>query len=129
MSNELTPAEVLATKLFGWKCDDSKNNLPERDREYSRISDAGYTQWACIKIERGEEIFGERSWPDFTDERLAWYWIRRVEDALRALDKDLFDDYMICVTRKCDYDRRDAWLATVAQRLEAATRVIKEAGL
>ena len=119
----MTPAEIVAVKLLGWKpiatpdcCDASQRWYQQERHQIGVLSDGRCTVKTTV-------------WPDFTDERLAWYWIRRVEDALRALDKDLFDDYMLYVTRKCDYDRRDAWLATVPQRLEAAIRVIEEAGL
>jgi hypothetical protein len=115
MNKELTPAEIVAVKLLGWE--------PYHSEDGRAYKLDGY---AVIYVGNDPEPYVGRTpkgnWPDFTDDRLAWYWIRRVEDALD--EKGLIARYLVHL---CHH--KFVLRATVPQRLEAAIRVIEEAGL
>jgi hypothetical protein len=126
----MTPTETIAVKLFGWKRDDSRNPLPDRDREYTMTSPTGYKRLACIKIATGEELFGNHHWPDLAD----WNDIRRMEDAMAAKEGQLFRRYCDLLTLMIPADDRgdktlDAMRSSPAQRVAACLRVLQDAGL
>lgn len=120
MSNERTPAEVIAVKLLGWKATEAPSGLLKSNRYYSHPDLCGFVGVADSYTDT--RWLREGEWPDFTDERLAWYWIRRVEDALDK--KGLIARYLVHL---CHH--KFVLRATVPQRLEAAIRVIEEARL
>ncbi len=115
MNKELTPAEIVAVKLLGWK----PYTDNDEDYQHFRIFSDGKPWCSVCDL------------PDFTDERLSWYWIRRVEDALRErkLLMEYYDALRLASFGFCDSDVFWEFRATVPQRLEAAIRVIEEAGL
>ena len=132
----MTPAEIVAVKLFGWRATEAPSGLLKSNRYYSHPDLCGFVGVADSYTDT--RWLREGEWPDFTDERLAWYWIRRVEDALA--EKGLIDEYVLNLWRSRVHG--DEWIAksaspdwvnilraTAPQRLEAAIRVVEEAGL
>jgi hypothetical protein len=119
MSNELTPAEIVAVKLLGWTREN--NPLYPDEREYSHPSGSFHTIGGELNGTGCGEV-GAEDFPDFIDNYAAWYWIRRVEDALDK--KGLIARYLVHL---CHH--KFVLRATVPQRLEAAIRVIEEVGL
>ncbi len=145
MPTEMTDTEKIAVGLFGWG--DGRKVEPEWDgpnakKVYEKNGQEvfAYTDGTC-----SGEFRPSSEWPDFTDDRLKWYWIRRVEDALA--EKRLLTAYVTQLDALAA--GTDEWRAqketgavsdsalqwreyhilraTVEQRLAAALRVIEEA--
>lgn len=120
MTPQLTPAEVVATKLFGWE----------------RLLDQCPTTWHSARhFSDGKPYVSlTRGFPDFTTDVCKWYWIRQLEDALT--ERGLGKAYAKALVARFDFidDTFDAVVvpclrATVEQRLAAAVRVLEEAGV
>jgi hypothetical protein len=132
MSNELTPAEVIAVKLFGWEPIETPTGFNRQLRWYDSP-----TEMIMVGVDQhGIAKTINTNWPDFTDERLAWYWIDLVQRELAArgliYGTPAKPSYIRELRRIYGTDDGDAMvylLATVPQRLEAAIRVIEESGL
>lgn len=125
MSTQLTPAEIIAVKLFGWKFEGAGFNF--NGKVYSRNG-----QRANINPDGSRRFDPTRYWPEVTD----WNWIRRMEDELAA--KGLLEAYMLRLDGEftvkaseplpgtCMTWQSFAMLrATVEQRIAAAVKVLE----
>ena len=117
MNNEMTPAEIVAVKLLGWSLRPDDGGQKCYEHLSGSVHFVGGELDGCGMGQCGGEDF-----PDFIDNYAAWYWIRRVEDALD--ERGLIARYLVHL---CHH--KFVLRATVPQRLEAAIRVIEEAGL
>ncbi len=130
----MSPTEQIAVKLFGWKAD-------------KRSRGCTWTRFTCESPMDVAIIYdigvnnGPDHWPDFTDDRLKWYWIRQVEDALINIKNGHYQTYYLhCLADIWDEESGTqpptfTWrhlLSTVAlrstaeQRLAAALRVLND---
>jgi len=111
----MTPAEIVAVKLFGYK----------------PIVELRKGDWTHGHLFSDGRAYGSHeAMPDFRNDQIQWHSIRRVEDAI--WEKGLSFEYRNVlwktkIDREWDYEYQ--MRATVPQRLEAAIRVIEEAGL
>jgi hypothetical protein len=119
----VTPAEIIAVKLFGWRHDGYWPSVGKRYKHPNRPD--------CRVYEDGEGV-GSDTWPDFSD----WNSIRRMEDALA--ERGLMEgspsepSYTRMLRRIVGPDQSDYCVglrATAEQRVAAALKVIEEAGL
>jgi len=114
---QLTDAEILATKLLGW------SPIPPQDDE---VRSYYHDEFGAAEVYPNDGVWdGAYEWPDLAD----WNTIRRIEDALWVKGLAVFDSYITYLTWSCEYDRRLTLRATQEQCVAAALRVIEEAGL
>ena len=131
----MTYTEIIAVKLFGWE---SMNCEWPDEIWYCHPSGAEhrlgtpYNEYIVVD--------GEEEWPDFEDERLKWYWIRRMEDSLA--ERGLNRHYMVALWHLYAGHRNDPFpdldnpecclecglRATAEQRVEAAVKVLEGQG-
>lgn len=118
----MTNTEKIATKLFGFKRE------PSRDDIYGTcyIVDAPQKKFARVWIRDGGVAGNVEDWPDLADHN----WIRRMED---ALNEEQYSQYCLLLhTQIPALDRRDktidAMKSTPAQRVAAAVKVLEGQG-
>jgi len=117
----LNPTEIIATKLLGW----------ERSKTYPKEQGIRFTHHRFIPAIFDSEfdfpIQQNWGWPNLAD----WNDIRRMEDALA--EKGLLVQYANALWKLCpsegDWEYNYQLLAIPDQRVAAALKVIKEAGL
>ncbi len=117
----MTPTEQIAVFL-GW------TRIEYDNRAHLWRSPDGKSFGLPPKVATLESI-----WPNFTDDRLKWYWIRRVEDALA--EQGLLENYQWKLVGVADNElvgetvlRADLVMlrSTVEQRLQAALLALEE---
>jgi len=109
----MTPAEIIATKLLGW---------------FRHQKGTAYTHGSSGRIFFPDDAMEyPEEWPHLSD----WNDIRRMEDALA--EKGLMVQYANALWKLCpsegDWEYNYQLLAIPDQRVAAALKVIKEAGL
>jgi hypothetical protein len=121
MSTEkLTPAEVIATRLMGWKFEKSSKCFGLRS--FSKPP----KMWQVIEIESGNARLKCSAWPNLD----SFDGIRSVEDALWQRSERAFFEYARLLHMNIPANDRgdvavDALRATCAQRVAAILRVIE----
>jgi hypothetical protein len=118
----ITPEEAIAMKLLGWTPIKDMTPYDKGLRGYSHaehgnafLTGTGCPMWRCGGY--------HSEFPDFTDDRLKWYWIRRMEDALA--ERGLLWQYFNALNRLCGESPR-CLRATAEQRVEAALKALEE---
>ena len=126
---DITPTEFLAMKLWGWElsADQPDKLYREYRRDYRSIS-LPFIAYARFRYGSELELRSSNYWPNFNPtSRECWYWIRQMEEKLA--ERGLMLDYVQAIHMAIPADERgdnriDPMLATPAQRIAAAVRVL-----
>jgi len=111
---QLTDAEILATKLLGWE------SIPP---EFDEARAYYHNKFGPAYVFPDGSWTGASEWPNLAD----WNTIRRIEDAIWGKGRAYSDRYIAYLTWSCEYDRRLTLRGTQEQRVAAALRVSEAA--
>ena len=133
----MTYTEIIAVKLFGWEaCEAPPIETHRNVRWYQKMGSREHLEYVGYRSDDADicgTINRTVSWPNFADERLKWYWIRRMEDVLaeRGLGKT-YAQHLVSSLGGLPHD--DAFdqvavpclRATAEQRVAACVKVLEE---
>ena len=139
----MTHTEIIAVKLFGWEaCETPPIETDPNVRWYQKMGSREHLEYVGYRSDDADicgTIYRTVGWPNFADERLKWYSIRQMEDALAK--RWLLKQYMLTIDGEFTVKASDpmpgtciTWQsfamlrATAAQRVEAAVKVLEGQG-